>query len=219
MAGLSGRKRVFRLLPSALVFRLLFMPRVAKIERSTKETQLRLVLNVDGGGNLGIATGIPFFDHMLDLFAFHSLFGLEIVAQGDTAVDFHHTVEDIGIALGAALAQALGSKSGVMRYGCSYIPMDEALIRSVVDISGRPLLIYHAPFGAEGIGSFSFQLVGEFLRAFSTHAALTLHTAILYGRNSHHMVEGIFKSLAQALAAATSLNPGMPGIPSTKGLL
>jgi len=193
--------------------------RVAKIERSTKETQLRLVLNLDGGGNQGIATGIPFFDHMLDLFAFHSLFGLEIVAQGDVAVDLHHTVEDIGIVLGVALAQALGSKSGVTRYGCSYIAMDEALVRSVVDLSGRPLLIYHAPSRVEGVGSFSFQLLEEFLRAFSTHAALTLHIEILYGRSSHHMVEGVFKSLARALATATSLNPDILGIPSTKGLL
>ncbi|QQY07861.1 MAG: imidazoleglycerol-phosphate dehydratase HisB [Candidatus Xiphinematobacter sp.] len=195
------------------------MSRIAKIERSTRETQLRLVLDVDGGGNQGIATGIPFFDHMLDLFAFHGLFGLEIVAEGDIAVDLHHTVEDIGITLGAAFAQALGSKSGLVRYGCSYIPMDEALVRSVVDISGRSLLVYHAPLEVEGIGSFSFQLVEEFLRAFSTHAALTLHVEVLCGRNSHHMAEGIFKSLARALSAATSLNPDMLGIPSTKGLV
>lgn len=194
------------------------MSRIAKIERSTSEVRLRLVLNIDGGVNQGISTSIPFFDHMLDVFSFHSLFGLEIEVQGDTAVDFHHTVEDVGIALGSALSRALGDKSGIMRYGYSYTVMDETLVRSVVDLSGRPFLNYHAPF-TEGIGSFSCQLIEEFLRAFSTYAMLGLHVQVLYGQNAHHMAEGIFKSLAQALSVATSINPRRVGIPSSKGIL
>lgn len=196
------------------------MSRIAKVDRSTKETQIHLVLDVDGGGNRGISTGIPFFDHMLDLFSRHGLFGLEVSARGDVEVDFHHTVEDVGIALGCAFAQALGTKVGVTRYGWSYVPMDEALVRAVVDLSGRPFLTYHAPRGVEAIGgAFSFQLVEEFLRAFATNAALTLHVEVLYGRDSHHMAEGIFKALARALDTATSLDPRVREVPSTKGLL
>ncbi|PWU08344.1 MAG: imidazoleglycerol-phosphate dehydratase HisB [Verrucomicrobia bacterium] len=196
------------------------MSRTAKINRSTKETQIRLALDVDGEGNREISTGIPFFDHMLDLFSRHGLFDLEIIANGDVEVDFHHTVEDVGIALGCAFAQALGTKIGVTRYGWSYVPMDEALVRAVVDLSGRPFLTYHAPRGMEAIGGrFSFQLIEEFLRAFATNAALTLHVEILYGRDSHHMAEGVFKALARALDAATSLDPRVKEIPSTKGSL
>ena len=195
------------------------MSRTAKIERSTKETQIRLVLDVDGDGNRGIATGIPFFDHMLDLFSRQGLFGLEISAQGDIEVDFHHTVEDVGIALGSAFAQALGSKAGVTRYGWSYVPMDETLVRATVDLSGRPFLVYHAPRGMEAMGAFPFQLVEEFLRAFSTNAGITLHVEILYGRDSHHMAEAVFKALARAMDAATRIDPRVQGVPSTKGLL
>lgn len=195
------------------------MSRIAKIKRSTQETQIQLVLDVDGGGNQGISTGIPFFDHMLDLFARHGVFGLEVSAHGDIEVDLHHTVEDVGIALGSAFVQALGTKAGISRYGWSYVPMDETLVRAVVDLSGRPFLAYHAPRGVEAIGRFSFQLVEEFLRAFATNAAMTLHVEILYGWNSHHMAEGVFKALARAMDAATSLDPRVQGIPSTKGLL
>lgn len=195
------------------------MSRIAKIERSTQETQIRLVLDVDGGGNRGITTGIPFFDHMLDLFSQHGLFGLEISAHGDVEVDFHHTVEDVGITLGSAFSQALGNKAGITRYGWSYVPMDETLVRAVVDLSGRPYLVYHAPRGVQAIGAFPFQLVEEFLRAFSTNAGITLHVEILYGRDSHHMAEGIFKALARALDGATRLESRVHGIPSTKGIL
>lgn len=196
------------------------MAREASIVRNTSETKIRLRLSLDGSGVSNISTGIPFFDHMLTLWARHGLFDLDVEADGDIAVDFHHTVEDTGITLGQALTQALGDKAGIQRYGFFYVPMDEALVRTVVDLSGRPYLSYNAPGSVAAIGSaFSFQLVEEFLRALSVHGGMNLHVDVLAGRDAHHMAEGIFKSLARALDAATRLDPRVKGIPSTKGIL
>ncbi len=196
------------------------MSREATLERKTSETEIRLVLKLDGSGVSKISTGIAFFDHMLTLFAKHGLMDLELTAKGDIEVDYHHTVEDTGILLGQALTKALGDKAGIRRYGFSYVPMDEALVRSVVDLSGRPFLAYNAPADVPAIGSaFTFQLVEEFLRAISVHGAMNLHVDVLAGRDAHHMAEGIFKSLARALDEATRLDPRVQGIPSTKGVL
>jgi imidazoleglycerol-phosphate dehydratase len=193
--------------------------RSASIERKTSETEIRLTLTLDGSGDSEIKTGIPFFDHMLTLFARHGLFDLSVDAKGDIEVDYHHTVEDTGIALGAALSKALGDKAGIRRYGSAYVPMDEALARVVVDCSGRPFLSYEAPRGVESIGLFPFQLVEEFLRALSVQAGLTLHVSILAGRDAHHMAEAIFKALGRALDVAFSHDERVKGIPSTKGVL
>jgi imidazoleglycerol-phosphate dehydratase len=196
------------------------MAREATIERKTSETAIVLRLAVDGTGKSRLSSGIPFFDHMLALFARHGLFDLELDAKGDLEVDCHHTVEDTGITLGQALTKALGSKAGIRRYGFSYVPMDEALVRVVVDLSGRPFLSYNAPADVEPIGgNFSFQLVEEFLRAVSVHGGMNLHVDILAGRDAHHMAEGVFKALARALDQATRVDPRVVGVPSTKGIL
>ncbi len=196
------------------------MDREASIERTTSETSIRLRIGLDGTGSSRVDTEIPFFDHMLTLFAKHGIFDLDLTAKGDIDVDFHHTVEDTGITLGQALTEALGDKAGIRRYGTSYVPMDEALVRTVVDLSGRPFLAYRAPESVEKIGgAFSFQLVEEFLRALSVHGGMNLHVDVLAGRDAHHMAEGIFKSLARALDQATGIDPRVKGIPSTKGVL
>lgn len=196
------------------------MPREATIERTTKETRITTRLSIDGSGESKIDTGIPFFDHMLTLFARHGLFDLDLQAKGDIEVDFHHTVEDAGITLGQALTKALGDKAGISRYGSAYVPMDEALARAVIDLSGRPYLAYEPPDAIEAIGGkFSFQLVEEFLRAFSVHGGMNLHVDILAGRDAHHMAEAVFKALARALDQATRLDPRVQGVPSTKGVL
>lgn len=196
------------------------MPREGTIERITGETSIRIRLEVDGSGASKIQTGIPFFDHMLTLFAKHGLFDLDVDAKGDIDVDFHHTVEDAGITLGQALSKALGDKKGIRRYGFAYVPMDETLVRAVVDLSGRPYLAYNQPPSVEAIGgNFSFQLVEEFLRAVSVHGGMNLHVDILAGRDAHHMAEGVFKALARALDVATQVDPRVSGIPSTKGVL
>ena len=196
------------------------MSREATLERKTSETEIRLTLRLDGSGVSKISTGVAFFDHMLTLFAKHGLMDLELIAKGDIEVDYHHTVEDTGILLGQAIAKALGDKAGIRRYGFSYVPMDEALVRSVVDLSGRPFLAYNAPIDVPAIGAaFSFQLVEEFLRAISVNAGMNLHVDVLAGRDAHHMAEGIFKSLARALDEATRIDPRVQGIPSTKGVL
>jgi imidazoleglycerol-phosphate dehydratase len=196
------------------------MSREATLERKTSETEIRLALKLDGSGVSKISTGVAFFDHMLTLFAKHGLMDLELTAKGDIEVDYHHTVEDTGILLGQAIAKALGDKAGIRRYGFSYVPMDEALVRSVVDLSGRPFLAYNAPADVPAIGAaFSFQLVEEFLRAISVNAGMNLHVDVLAGRDAHHMAEGIFKSLARALDEATRIDPRVQGIPSTKGVL
>jgi imidazoleglycerol-phosphate dehydratase len=194
-------------------------PRSAEIQRDTAETRIRIKLKIDGRGQSSIQTKIPFFDHMLTLFARHSLIDLTVAADGDVEVDFHHTVEDTGIVLGQALARALGEKRGIRRYGHAYVPMDETLSRVVVDFSGRPYLEYRRPGSADAIGAFSFQLVEEFLRAFCVHAGCNLHVEVLYGRDTHHMAESIFKGLAKAVDLACQIDPRVEGIPSTKGSL
>ena len=193
--------------------------RAALIERKTTETEIRLDLSLDGNGDSSVRTGVAFFDHMLTLFTRHGLMELTVEAKGDIEVDYHHTVEDVGIALGQAFAKALGNKAGIRRYGHAYVPMDEALVRVVVDCSGRPFLAYEAPRGVEAIGLFPFQLVEEFLRALAVNAGLTLHVSILAGRDAHHMAEGVFKALGRALDAATLVDGRVQGVPSTKGLL
>jgi len=193
--------------------------RAALIERKTTETEIRLDLSLDGNGDSSVRTGVAFFDHMLTLFTRHGLMELTVEAKGDIEVDYHHMVEDVGIALGQAFAKALGNKAGIRRYGHAYVPMDEALVRVVVDCSGRPFLAYEAPRGVEAIGLFPFQLVEEFLRALAVNAGLTLHVSILAGRDAHHMAEGVFKALGRALDAATLVDGRVQGVPSTKGLL
>ena len=195
------------------------MTRRATIDRKTSETAIRIDLTIDGRGESRIATKIPFFDHMLTLFARHSLVNLTVEADGDIEVDFHHTVEDTGIALGQALAKALGDKRGIRRYGWAMLPMDETLARVVVDFSGRPFLEYRAPQSVASIGGFPFQLVEEFMRGFSVHAGCNLHAEILYGRDAHHMAEALFKGLAKAVDQACQIDPRVEGIPSTKGAL
>jgi imidazoleglycerol-phosphate dehydratase len=193
--------------------------RTATVERKTGETDIAISLAIDGSGQGQIDTGIPFFDHMLTLFARHSLTDLSVRARGDIEVDLHHTVEDAGIALGQAFARALGEKRGIRRYGWAYLPMDETLTRVVVDFSGRPYLEYRAPESVESIGAFSFQLVEEFLRAFAVHAGVNLHVEILYGRDAHHMAESVFKGLAKAVDQACQIDGRVTGVPSTKGIL
>ena len=195
------------------------MPRTAQIHRKTGETDIHIALTIEGSGSSVISTRIPFFDHMLTLFARHGLFDLEVKAVGDIEVDFHHTVEDTGIALGQAFAKALGDKKGVRRYGWAYLPMDETLARVVIDFSGRPFLEHRVPSGVGSINGFPFQLVEEFMRAFSVHAGCNLHTEILYGRDAHHMAEALFKGLSKAADQACQLDARVTGIPSTKGVL
>jgi imidazoleglycerol-phosphate dehydratase len=197
--------------------------RHAQIHRITGETDILVKLAVDGRGGSKIATGIPFFDHMLTLFAKHALFDLEVRAKGDVEVDFHHTVEDTGIVLGQAVSKALGDKKGLVRYGNFHLPMDETLVRVALDFSGRPLLVWRAPKGLNlnrlKAGDFPAQLAVEFLRAFAQEAGLTLHVEVLYSSETHHLVEAVFKGLARALEQAVRRDPRVKGVPSTKGLL
>jgi imidazoleglycerol-phosphate dehydratase len=194
--------------------------REASLKRKTAETDISLRINLDGNGVARVDTGIGFFDHMLTLFAKHGLMDLEVAAKGDLHVDFHHTVEDTGIVLGQAMKQALGDKAGLVRYGCAHLPMDETLSRVVVDLSGRAFLEYRAPQQTDAIGgSFSFQLVEEFVRAFAHNIAANVHVEVLYGRDSHHMAESIFKGLARALDQAVRIDPRVLGVPSTKEVL
>jgi imidazoleglycerol-phosphate dehydratase len=193
--------------------------RTAIVERRTKETDIKLRFTIDGTGRSEVSTGLGFLDHMLVLFAKHGLFDLELEAKGDLHVDEHHTVEDVGLALGQALREALGDKAGLVRYGWCLLPMDDALARIALDCSGRPYLAYDAPEDAGPIGNFPFQLLEEFLRAFSVQGGLNLHVALLDGRDSHHMAEAVFKGLARALDQATTIDPRVVGVPSTKGRL
>jgi imidazoleglycerol-phosphate dehydratase len=193
--------------------------RTAIVERRTKETDIKLRFTIDGTGRSEVSTGLGFLDHMLVLFAKHGLFDLELEAKGDLHVDEHHTVEDVGLALGQALREALGDKAGLVRYGWCLLPMDDALARIALDCSGRPYLAYDAPEDAGPIGNFPFQLLEEFLRAFSVQGGLNLHVALLDGRDSHHMAEAVFKGLARALDQATTIDPRVVGVPSTKGQL
>ncbi len=195
------------------------MPRTAHLHRQTGETSIDLTLNLDGTGQVEAATGVGFFDHMLTLLARHSLIDLRVQAIGDLHVDAHHTVEDVGICYGRALAQALGDKSGIRRYGSSTLPMDETLVTSAVDLSGRPFCVWRAEVPVETLGNFNSQLAEEFWRAVSSAGALTLHVNCHYGKNTHHIIEGIFKATARALRQAVEPDPRGTGIPSTKGVL
>jgi len=193
--------------------------RIAEIKRKTKETDISLKLTLDGEGKSNISTGIPFFNHMLELFARHGLFNLNLKAKGDLEVDFHHTIEDIGICLGQAIAKSLGNKNGIRRYGEATIPMDEALASVSVDLSGRSFLAYNVKIRRIKIGDFNAGLVKEFFRAVADQANLTLHINLLYGEDIHHCIEAIFKAFARALRQAAELDPRVKGIPSTKGKL
>ncbi|UOK72225.1 imidazoleglycerol-phosphate dehydratase HisB [Ancylobacter polymorphus] len=194
--------------------------RTASITRATKETQIRLSVDLDGTGKAMVATGVGFFDHMLDLLARHSRIDMEIEAKGDLHIDFHHTVEDVGIALGQAVKAALGDMRGVTRYASLHLPMDETLTRVALDISGRPFLVFRTEFAVAKIGEFDTELVREFFQAFAINAGLTLHVETLYGANAHHIAESCFKGLARALRAAVAIDPAAAGeIPSTKGSL
>jgi imidazoleglycerol-phosphate dehydratase len=194
--------------------------RTADVTRNTKETQIRVLLNLDGTGVAKLGTGIGFFDHMLDQIARHGLFDLEIEAKGDLHIDGHHTVEDVGITLGQAVAQAVGDKAGLARYGHAYVPLDEALSRVVIDFSGRPGLHMRVPFKSGMVGGFDTQLAYEFFQGFSNHAGVTLHIDNLFGDNAHHQCETVFKAFARALRMALTIDPRSVGvIPSTKGSL
>ncbi|MCG6121882.1 MAG: imidazoleglycerol-phosphate dehydratase HisB [Microvirga sp.] len=194
--------------------------RVARIERRTAETDIALSLDLDGTGKIAIETGVGFFDHMLELFARHALFDLEIRATGDLHVDFHHTVEDVGIALGQAFRTALGEKKGIARYADMHMPMDETLTRVAVDISGRSFLVFRTTFPTQKIGEFDTELVREWFQAFAANAGITLHVETLYGDNSHHLAESCFKGLARVLRRAVAIDPREEGrVPSTKGAL
>ena len=190
------------------------------LTRSTAETEISVAVNLDGSGNYDNKTGIGFFDHMLDQLARHSLIDLTVRAQGDLHIDHHHTVEDTGIALGQALAAALGDKRGIQRYGACLLPMDDALVRTALDLSGRPFLVWSLPMPTPRIGSFDTELVREFFQGLSAHGGITLHVDLLHGLNSHHIAEAAFKSVARALREAVSTDPRKAGeIPSTKGAL
>jgi imidazoleglycerol-phosphate dehydratase len=195
------------------------IPRQARVERRTKETQIVLQLGLDGSGSSKVHTTIPFFDHMLEAWARHGLMDLSVDARGDTEVDLHHTVEDVGICLGKALREALGDRKGIVRYGSAYLPMDEALLHAAVDISGRPYLVFNVPLQRTRIGSFDLDLLKDFFRALSVNAEITLHVNMHYGENLHHIAEATFKAVGRALAAATRLDPRVTGVPSTKGSL
>lgn len=195
------------------------MERKAEISRKTNETDVYVKLNVNGRGKYEIDTGIGFLDHMLILFAKHGLFDISIKAKGDLYVDAHHTVEDIGIVMGQALKEALGDKSCVKRYGTAHVPMDEALAMVVLDLSGRPFLVFDARFTADRVGEMDTELVEEFFRAFAFNAGINLHIKVLYGSNNHHIIEAIFKAFGRALDEATVVDERIDGVMSTKGVL
>jgi imidazoleglycerol-phosphate dehydratase len=194
--------------------------RTAEVSRNTQETKIRVAINLDGTGKQNIDTGVPFLDHMLDQIARHGLIDLDIHCDGDTHIDDHHSVEDVGITLGQAFAKAVGDKKGIVRYGHSYVPLDESLSRVVIDFSGRPGLYYNIPFSRALIGRFDVDLFQEFFQGFVNHAAVTLHIDNLKGINSHHQAETVFKAFGRALRMALAEDPRMAGvIPSTKGVL
>lgn len=196
------------------------MSRTGEATRRTGETNVRVRVNLDGSGRSGVKTGVGFFDHMLTALARHALLDLEVEATGDLHVDGHHTVEDVGIVLGQALAQALGERRGIRRYGEATVPLDDALARAVVDVSGRPFLAYHAdPPTWQMLGDYDVALTPEFFRGLATHGGLTVHVDLLRGQNAHHVVEAVFKAVARALGAAVTLDPRVTDIPSTKGVL
>ncbi|WP_100405415.1 imidazoleglycerol-phosphate dehydratase HisB [Bacillus solitudinis] len=193
--------------------------RRAAIERNTGETQIKLDFHIDGEGQSDLKTGVPFMDHMLDLFTKHGHFDLTIDASGDIEVDDHHTTEDIGICLGHVLKEALGNKKGIKRYGNAFVPMDETLAQVVVDLSNRPHLEFRAEFPSQKVGTFDTELVHEFLWKLALEARMNLHVIVHYGHNTHHMIEAVFKALARALDEATTIDARVKGVPSTKGML
>ena len=193
--------------------------RVAKIERITNETKIKLELNLDGSGKTEIKTGIGFLDHMLNLWAFHGLFDLKIKCSGDLEIDAHHTTEDIAIVMGGALAKAVGEKKGISRYGHAYVPMDEALIRAALDLSGRSEFVFSGEFSQQTIGQLDTQMITHFFRSLAMSSGMTLHMVILYGINDHHKCEGLFKALGRALRVAVELDPRRTEVVSTKGTL
>ncbi len=193
--------------------------RKAEVKRKTKETEVSLTLDLDGSGRHSIDTGIPFFDHMLSLLAYHSNVDLVLRARGDIGVDAHHTVEDVGICLGQAIRKALGEAKGIQRYGMALIPMDETLGSVAIDFSMRPILVFHMKLRRTRIGTFDLELVEEFFKAFSNHSKITLHINLLYGKNSHHMVEAVFKGMGRALKEAVTIDERSLRVPSTKGVL
>lgn len=194
-------------------------PRSAKRSRKTAETQIELSILIDGSGESTIDTGVPFFDHMLSLFSKHGLFDINLKTIGDIDVDIHHTVEDTGIVIGDSLREALGDKVGIRRYGCAYLPMDETLVRVVVDLSNRPHLEFRAPAGTPSAPNMPFSLVEEFCRAVASNLRANIHVELLYGRDGHHIAEAVFKGLARALRDACEIDPRVKGIPSTKDAL
>lgn len=194
--------------------------RTASVSRDTLETQITVTANLDGSGKGVFDTGVPFLEHMMDQISRHGLIDLDITCKGDTHIDDHHTVEDIGITLGQAVAQALGNKKGIRRYGHAYVPLDEALSRVVIDFSGRPELVMHVPFTQKRVGQFDTELFWEFFQGFVNHAQVTLHIDCLRGHNAHHQIETVFKAFGRALRMALELDPRMEGMmPSTKGTL
>ncbi|MCX5718743.1 MAG: imidazoleglycerol-phosphate dehydratase HisB [Nitrospirae bacterium] len=194
--------------------------RTAKVERKTKETDIKVAINFDGEGKYAIDTSIPFFNHMLSLMCKHGIFDMRLKAKGDIDIDYHHTVEDIGIVLGKAVKQALGNMKGISRYGQASVPMDESLASVSLDISGRPYLVYKVEFPKKNkIKDFETDLIEDFLQAFVSHSGITLHISIPYGRNTHHMIEALFKAFGRALKSAVSIDSRIKGIPTTKGKL
>jgi imidazoleglycerol-phosphate dehydratase len=193
--------------------------RRASVHRKTKETEIRVALDLDGSGSYQVETGIPFFDHMLESFAKHGVFDLELAATGDLAVDLHHTVEDVGITLGQAVREALGDASGIRRYGTQILPMAEAKVEVAVDVSNRPYLVYRVPLEHTMIGTFDGRLSEDFLYAFAHNAGLDLHVELRYGKSPHHVVEAIFKGVARALRTAIERDPRGVGLPTVKGAL
>ena len=195
------------------------MARQAEIKRATKETDIRVALDLDGEGKSAIDTGIPFLDHMLDLFARHGLFDLEVTCKGDLQIDDHHSVEDTAICLGRAFAEALGDKKGIVRFGAAHAPMDETLARAVVDLSGRSYLVYKVQNTRDKVGTFSVELAEHFWRSFAEHCKCNLHIEVFYGRNQHHIIEAVFKSTARALSQAVQIDDRISGVMSTKGII
>ena len=195
------------------------MTRTAEVKRTTSETDVAVSINLDGKGNSSIDTGIPFLDHMLSLFAKHGLFDLSICCKGDLQIDSHHTVEDVAITFGQAFLKALGDKRGIVRYGMSYVPMDETLVRAVCDLSGRAYLVYHVANTRERIGTLDVEMAEHFWHSFAQAAACNLHIELLYGRNQHHILEGIWKASSRALSQAVAVSERITGVLSTKGTL
>ncbi|MFC7393874.1 imidazoleglycerol-phosphate dehydratase HisB [Scopulibacillus cellulosilyticus] len=195
------------------------MTREGRVNRETSETKINLALEIDGEGQADIETGVPFLDHMLNLFTKHGLFNLNVKADGDTEIDDHHTTEDIAICLGQAFREALGSKQGIVRYGHIVLPMDEALVLVAVDLSDRPHFEFNGQLPSQKVGTFDTELVHEFLYKLAIEARMNLHVKIFYGQNTHHIIEAIFKALGRTLDAASNIDPRVQGIPSTKGML